>query len=170
MLSLDELSGRWFETQLLLRSPLTNDGDIDAALEAVHAGLMFIDRLGEFAIQIGESRGVLLRWVLPFDASTSVSDQSNVTVIGSFAGAGTGSATTPELAARFEAAIKPEEKALLVDGALALRKLVRVKLSDEADLKQGLVAANDTQAFLKGLVAHAEEVGSSPFTVLATLS
>jgi hypothetical protein len=76
---------------------------------------------------------------------------------------------TPHKEARFSAAIDSAAKAALLEGALAVRKLVRVKLSDEADLQQGTRAIIDTDTFLRGLCALAQQDGQSPYAVLHTL-
>jgi hypothetical protein len=164
---------------------------------------------------MGENRGMLLRWVLPFDgaqhvmqrfifciivvnfcycgyvnstllsmvtvytlymclifdsiATTSIADQSNVQGAGSYEGAGTGSAITPEQNKTFSAVIDESTKAELLAGALALRQLVRIKLSDEADLQQGLRAGTDTHTFLKEVRRAAMKEGISTYAYLQRL-
>ena len=86
--------------------------------------MVFIEQITRYAVEMNENRGLLLRWVLPFDASTSISDQSNVAGAGSFTGSGTGSAITTEQAAAFSSVINEQKKDVLLQGALALRKLV----------------------------------------------
>ena len=88
---------------------------------------------------------------------------------GSYDGAGTGSAISSEQDAVFSAAIDVAAKADLLQGALTLRQLVRVKLSDEADLKQGLQAVQDTHTLLHNLCRAAHERNMSPFALLQTL-
>ena len=102
-------------------------------------------------------------------ATTSIADQSNVQGAGSYEGAGTGSAITPEQDAAFSAVIDEAAKAELLAGALALRQLVRVKLSDEADLQQGLRAGTDTHTFLRGVRRAAKSEGTSVFAYLQKL-
>lgn len=168
-LSPTELSQRWGEVEFLLKSPLTSEEDVAKAEQAAAQGLHFIKDLTRFSQQMGENRGLLLRWVLPFDATTSIADQSNVQGAGSFEGAGTGSAITPQQNQAFSAVIDETTKAELLTGALALRQLVRVKLSDEADLQQGLRAATDTHAFLKELRLAAKKEGTSTHDFLQKL-
>ena len=89
--------------------------------------------------------------------------------MGSFAGSGTGSAVSAEDQARFSSFIDAAAKQRLTDGALQLRKLVRVKLSDEADLQQGITSISCVHDFLVGLLDKAKEDGSSPYALLQTL-
>ena len=102
-------------------------------------------------------------------ATTSIADQSNTQGAGSYDGAGTGSAISAEQDATFSAAIDEAARAGLVRGALTLRQLVRVKLSDEADLQQGLQAARDTHTFLHELSRAARAREMSVFALLQTL-
>jgi len=168
-LSPAELSQRWGEVEFLLKSPLTSEDDVANAEQAAAQGLRFIDDLTRFSQQMGENRGLLLRWVLPFDATTSIADQSNVQGAGSYEGAGTGSAITPQQDQTFSAVIDKTTKAELLAGALALRQLVRVKLSDEADLQQGLRAGTDTHTFLKELRLAATKEGTTTYAFLQKL-
>lgn len=102
-------------------------------------------------------------------ATTSIADQSNVQGAGSYEGAGTGSAITPEQNKTFSAVIDESTKAELLAGALALRQLVRIKLSDEADLQQGLRAGTDTHTFLKEVRRAAMKEGISTYAYLQRL-
>lgn len=168
-LSKEDLMCKHAEMQFLLRSPLTSDSEIDTASIAAAQGLAFIENLTHYSESMGENRGMLLRWVLPFDSTTSIADQSNVQAAGSYIGSGTGSAVSEEQQRRFSAVIDEAAKASLLEGAMTLRKLVRVKLSDEADLKQALVSVADTNAFLSALRARAHHDKITPFELLQTL-
>ena len=55
------------EVEFLLRTPLKTDAEILAAEEAAAQGLKFIDDLSRYSVEMDENRGMLLRWVLPFD-------------------------------------------------------------------------------------------------------
>ena len=156
---------KWGEVELLLRVPLENDQAITSAFQAAKDGLSFVEDITRYSEEMQENRGLLLRWVLPFDASTSISDQSNVDGAGSFAGAGTGSAITPEQESRFSNVIQPAARQRLVEGALAIRKLVRIKLSDEADLQQGIAAIQETSSFFAELHQIAQSTQRSPYQV-----
>ena len=102
-------------------------------------------------------------------ATTSIADQSNIEASGTYEGAGTGSAITPEQNEKFSAHIDETMKADLLSGALALRQLVRVKLSDEADLKQGLSAVQVTHTFLHELCRAANNNKMSQIALLQRL-
>jgi hypothetical protein len=169
VLSKGELLTRYGEVEFLLRTPLTNDADIITATQAAGKGLAFIESITRYALDMTENRGMLLRWVLPFDSSTSIADQSNIGGAGSFAGSGTGSAISVEQEARFSAVIDIATKKELLEGALALRKLVRVKLSDEADLQQGIISVTDTHNFLVALQQRAAHDGVLPYDLLTEL-
>jgi hypothetical protein len=169
LLSKEDLASRYGEMQFLLRSPLTSDREIDTASIAAAQGLAFIEQLTGYSQSMNENRGMLLRWVLPFDSTTSIADQSNIAAAGSYSGSGTGSAVSEEQQQRFSAVIDETAKGALLEGALALRKLVRVKLSDEADLKQGLASVTDTNTFLVALRARAQHDKMTPFELLQTL-
>lgn len=169
VMSKDELMRRYGEVEFLLRTPLTCNADIESAAQAAAQGIAFIEKITHFSQTMGENRGMLLRWVLPFDATTSISDQSNVAGAGDFEGSGTGSAITAEQDARFRAVIDESAKSQLLAGALALRQLVRVKLSDESDLKQGIASVTDTNTFLVNLQRVAEQEGSTPFALLQNI-
>jgi len=168
-MTLEELMQRYGEVEFLLRSPLKSDDDVSAAFEASKASLAFIEEITQLATKSGENRGMLMRWILPYDASTSLSDQSNIAAAGSFAGSGTGSAVSAEDQTRFSSFTDAAAKQRLTDGALQLRKLVRVKLSDEADLQQATVSIKSVHEFLTGLTSKAQEDGSSSYGLLQTL-
>ena len=70
-MTLEELMQRYGEVEFLLRSPLKSDDDVSAAFEASKASLAFIEEITQLATKSGENRGMLMRWILPYDASTS---------------------------------------------------------------------------------------------------
>lgn len=71
----------------------------------------------------GMSRGALLQVVLPFDNATSLADQA----------ATAHDAPLPSLPG-----IPRETLVVLREQAVALRRLIRVKMADEADLQQAI--------------------------------
>ncbi len=72
-----------------------------------------------YSNKLNVSRGILIRKILPFDENTSSNDQSSVK----------NNSVSIE-------GIDPDTGKLLRDQAISIRKLIRVKMADEADLKQ----------------------------------
>jgi hypothetical protein len=90
-------------------------------------------------------KGAILRHVLPFDEDTSSSDQARGRIT---AGTGTGTGTTTHGSSSSSssrrgngtvpAALQGHEAELeeMAEQAIALRRLIRVKMADEADFNQ----------------------------------
>ena len=57
----------------------------------------------------------------------------------------------------------------LRQSAVALRKLIRVKMSDEADLQQARTAAHMLSSFCKDVEKVSQLSGQSPIQVIRTL-
>jgi hypothetical protein len=102
------------------------------------------------------ARGKLLRVVLPFDENTSSNDQAMAAVGGNppLTDNGLGS---------------PRVLSQLREQATALRKTVRVKMADEADLRQALSAAKQLQCFCQDIELFARETGMTPAKIVAAL-
>ena len=58
----------------------------------------------------------------------------------------------------------------LKSGSIALRSLLRLKISDDADLDTARRSVMDVGDFFRLLSAHAETVGQKPFEILQTLA
>jgi hypothetical protein len=108
----------WGEVELLLRKTVEGNEDIGYVLTACEVGLLFIAQLGKYATSLGCSRGMLSRWILPYDTSTTAAEQSSVVqqVLQN---------VPPDLRGK----LTDNEVRYLVRGANAVRKLVRVKVS-----------------------------------------
>eukprot|EP00736_Rhodelphis_marinus_P006130 Rmarinus@m.24478 len=151
-----DLPIRWFEIGLLLRRPVDSDGDVKEAHAAACAGLFFLRRLEEVASRIGIARGVITRWILPFDANTDAHDQAASAVEG-------GVRLPPEAISNGLSESEAEE---MVSAAIRLRKLIRVKIADENDLRQAQQAAEATASFFSGVLLHAEKENKGPIDLL----
>ena len=117
------LAHKWVEVELLLRRPITCDEDIMYTMAASEAGLLFMDQLDKTAKSLNCLRGAISRWILPYDASTSVADQSSMIrqVLDS---------TPDDLQGR----LSEKHISYLVAGANSVRKLVRVKVRHTSEL------------------------------------
>ena len=60
------LSQQWGEVEFLLRKPMRNDADIEAAAASAKDGLRFLDELKQLAASLGVLQGSLSRWLLPY--------------------------------------------------------------------------------------------------------
>lgn len=111
------LAHKWVEVELLLRREITSDEDIMYSMAASEAGLLFMEQLDKTAKSLRCLRGTISRWILPYDASTSVADQSSVIrqVL----------RNTPE---DLQGKLSEKHVSYLVAGANSVRKLVRVKV------------------------------------------
>ena len=117
------------EVELMLRRPVDSDAEIQYTLACAEAGLLFLEQLEEKARALNVLRGTLSRWILPYDANTRCADQ-----------AATGGrparavlANAPEIV---RDRLSDKEIQYLVRGANSVRKLIRVKIADDADLDQ----------------------------------
>lgn len=100
---------------------------------------------------LGVLQGALSRWLMPFDANTSVADQSHVRV------------ANPNDSNSGKVVVNPSFKDVTVEKRremthqlMDLRKMVRVKIADDGDLAQALQAVTDMDAFFRLLVDEAK--------------
>lgn len=155
--TLDMRSG---EVEFLLRRPMNNDEDIEQTLVAAEAGLQFVDQLNQVAESVHLQRGTLSRWLLPFDTSTSVSEQQSVY-----------SSVAENIPGALHGKITEDKLKYLVDGVNGVRKLVRVKIADDNDLRTATEALQTTSKFLKRLQTTAQKLNDNgqqvtPFSLL----
>jgi DNA gyrase/topoisomerase IV subunit B len=66
--------------------------------------------------------------------------------------------------------LDPEQERSMVAQAVALRRLVRVKLADDADVQQAQTAIRELTDFVRDLESFSEEHGETSYDVLKTLS
>jgi hypothetical protein len=99
--------------QFLLRDPQRYLHDPDALRTQLSLCKAWIQDLTSKAAELNMSRGQLCRQILPFSEHTDAQDQASSVA---------------------------EEKDSLVIGAVNLRRFLRIKLSDENDLRQAIDA------------------------------
>ncbi|CAM9704371.1 unnamed protein product [Chrysoparadoxa australica] len=152
------LSQRWAEVEFMLREPILTDQDLTYSAAASEAGLIYMDKLNSKAKEMGVLQGQLSRWLLPYDAETSVSSQ-----IGSHPAAVL-DALPPEAAQCLTA----KEVTYLIQGATGVRRLVRVKMADDADLATAKDALKTLATFFAKLSEEARRRGGncSAYSVL----
>jgi len=114
----------------------------------------FSNTLSSVAETCGMPRGKLLRIILPFDENTSSNDQSLATSQG---------------AAAQELAVSPRVLDRLRDQAINIRKTIRVKMADEADLRQALAATKQLQSFCIDVEVYSKETGKAPINIIMGL-
>merc|ERR1711871_35990 len=122
---LDAVSGLWFEATLVLKHTPQTREDWKHLTTVTRNSKNFFDQMTKSAVSGGIPRGSLLQIVLPFDNVTSLSDQadtSHMTPLKSVPG------------------IPDNTLVTLREQAVTLRKLIRVKMADEADLNQAQMA------------------------------
>lgn len=142
----NRVKDEWGQVELLLRGQWKLDGGaVDDLGRRAEEGLRFLDGLASVAERVGVTSGVVSRWVLPFDSETDANDQANCKV-----------QHVPE-----SEALTPGERDDLTVGALSVRRLVRVKMADDNDLKQAKCALECIAKFHKRVVTIAEHRGQS---------
>jgi len=154
------LSEQWMTLQFLLRDGLEalwDDAAIAATLSTAEECLGFLGKLEDWARQLDMRKGALSRLLLPFDSETSSGDQATT--------ASQAPLGSPELDGR----IPNDERKELVSNAVALRRLVRVKVADCNDVEQAREALKLTATFLRSLKAKATEENCSMTAVLREL-
>ena len=133
---LDAVSGLWFEATLVLKHTPKTEEDWQYLKEVTKNSKNFFDQMTKSAVIGGIPRGSLLQNVLPFDNVTSLSDQadtSHMTPLKSVPG------------------ISDETLVTLREQAVTLRKLIRVKMADEADLNQAQMAITTLDKLITGV-------------------
>jgi len=172
------LGQKWGELMFLLRKPVASPTDVETTVATAREGLAFLDKLEALAEELGVLRGSLSRWLLPYDSETPTLDQAAgaaraMAAMG--AGATAGSSTAAQLRAGgvearlFEERISHETRTHMVQSAVGLRGLVRVKIADDADLGQARAAIGTVLHFFDGLHAASSKRGVAPFDLLKTL-
>ena len=111
---------------LLVRNPEENLKDLDRLKIKAKSGIEWVDLLTKMAQQTGKSRGFICRLLVPFDVNTNANDQAQT------------SSVFDELVSL---GIRSDDIQYLSEGAINLRKLLRVKLADDSDILQALDAS-----------------------------
>ena len=121
----------------LLREPSLYLCDLDKLEISVSRASKWLERMNKTAAELSFPLGNLCRLVLPFDNNTDANDQSNVKMI-------SGDINCP-VSSEFMNELRSE--------GIFVRKLLRVKLSDAADLSQ----AQSAIAMISKLLENKQE-------------
>ena len=166
------LCQRWFELSFLLRSPMRS---IESFYEIKHQtfkSLQFLAKLETLSNELGVLRGTLSRTLLPFNSNTSVSDQAAIAIASgnnTRMNMNTSMNINSNIQSSIIASIDIETRNMLVKQAICLRKLVRVKIADDADLDQAKEALQTIQRFCSLMLRYANQASKSLDQVLASL-
>jgi len=147
----------WFEAKLVLRTLPNTETGFELLRQGSREAGVFFSSLTAAAQRCGVPRGQLLRVVLPFDENTSSNDQA------------AGSRTSPAAASAILAALDPGAVEELRSRAVSLRRLLRVKMADEADLLQAVAAAELLKKFVGNVEGLAASRGVSPVSIVRGL-
>ncbi|CAE7675555.1 shoc2 [Symbiodinium sp. CCMP2592] len=158
--SRETLKQQWSLAQFLLRDGLeavASDSAIMRTARGAQDCLEFLDILEECAGKLGMRTGALSRMLLPFNSETDSGDQANSALEAPLG--------SPEL----EGLLSDRERQELVQRAVALRRLVRVKVADCADVQQARDSLQLIANFLNALRKTAEEEKRSLTCILREL-
>jgi len=155
--SIDDLRDRWGTCVYLLRSPDVRDAQaLEKTRQAAEDGVAYVEEVKTVAQRLKIRGGALSKMLLPYGEETSTLEQAHASNRAEYE--------------RLEELGLPESRAReLVDKALAARSLVRVKVADDNDLEQMLLACGELRDFFDDLEAHARTKGEGAFDVFATL-
>lgn len=154
------LSEQWQMLQFMLRNGLDalwDDKSIATTTSSVEDGLRFVESLEDWARQLKMRKGALSRMLLPFDSETDSGDQAS------------SAALAPLGSQELDGLIPTEERRNLVMQAVAVRRLIRVKVADCNDIEQAREALRLASNFLKQLKRKAAEEHRSMASVLREL-
>ncbi|CAM9202412.1 unnamed protein product [Ectocarpus sp. 4 AP-2014] len=173
------LDARWAEVEFMLCHEVDCEESLQYTIEATEAGLVFMDKLEEKAQELGVLKGQLSRWLLPFNADTSVEEQQAATprrfqesLLASSATSGTtdgvggggdsGISSGGDGAGRGSGSggLTEEEAEYLTDGARRVRQLVRLKIADDNDLNTAKEALMTMSGFFVSISEEAAKRGS----------
>ena len=141
----------------MLRSPDVRDAQaLNNTRQAAEDGVAYVEEVKRVAQKLKIRGGALSKMLLPYGEETSTLEQAHESNRAEYE--------------RLEELGLPEQRAReLVDKALAARSLVRVKVADDNDLEQMLLACGELRDFFDDLEAHARQKGEGAFDVFATL-
>jgi len=158
--AVSELSEQWGILQFLLRDgceALWDDAAIGSTSSRVDSSLSFLVRLEELAKSLNMRKGALSRMLLPFDSETSSGDQAST------------AALAPLGSQELEGLIPNDERRDLVSQAVALRRLIRIKVADCNDIEQARESLRLAGKFLRSLKHKAVEEQRTMTSVLREL-
>jgi len=142
----------------MLRKPVNSDEDMNYTLASAEAGLIYLDQVAAKASSLGVLQGTFSQWLLPYGEHTSASEQASR------------QATSAALAAIPECYrhhFSDKEVAYLIRGANSVRKLIRVKIADDADIRQAYESLKTAVRFYRKVHTDAKRRGVGPFDLLA---
>ncbi|CAM9582591.1 unnamed protein product, partial [Scytosiphon promiscuus] len=160
------LDARWAEVEFMLCHEVNCEESLQYTIQATEAGLVFMEKLEEKARELGVLKGQLSRWLLPFNADTSVERQQAATprrfqesLLALSANHGTATGGGP---------LTEAEAAYLTAGARRVRQLVRVKIADDNDLNTAKEALATMAGFFTSISEEAAKRGgnATAFSVL----
>jgi len=154
------LKQQWSLVQFLLRDgleALASDAAIMATARGAQKCLEFLDTLEEHASKFGMRTGALSKLLLPFNSETDSGDQANSAL------------EAPLGSSELDGLLSDRERQELVQRAVALRRLVRVKVADCADVEQARDSLLLIVEFLQALQRTAEEEQRSLTSILRDL-
>ena len=125
----NNICNRWFEMKFLLRNPINNIEQFYEIKNIATNSLNFLIKLSQIAKELNVLKGTLSRELLPFNSNTNVSDQASYTNI-----------LINNNNSKLIKLIDINTRNEMINNAIMLRKLVRVKIADDADLDQARTA------------------------------
>lgn len=155
-----KLSEQWGMLQFMLRNGCDNfwdDKAIRRTSDTVDEGLQFLQSLEDWSKQLQMRKGALSRMLLPFDSETDSGDQAS------------SAAMAPLGSSELDGLIPTDERRKLVTQAVALRRLIRVKVADCNDIAQANEALRLAADFLQELGRKAGEEQRTMTSVLREL-
>lgn len=151
---------QWDAVQFLLRDGLDafwDDAAITATARKAEECVDFLQKLEEAATRLGVRKGALSRMLLPFNSETNSGDQAD-------------SALESALGSHeLDGLMSDDERRELVASAVMLRKLIRVKVADCADVDQAHASLRVLISFLQDLRRTAESEQRSMTSLLREL-
>ena len=154
------MSQRWGEVEFLLRIPIDSNGDVDLVHRTAYQSILLLNDIESISASLGVLQGALSRALMPYGVNTHAADQSwysrpqDENIV-----------PTTDILDR----LGERECNILRSRLTDLRKLVRVKIADDGDLKQAHRAVTDIDAFCRLLGKQALKEGITPYDVLRTL-
>jgi len=154
------LRRQWDLVQFLLRDgleALADDAAITKTMKQAGECLEFLKNMEEYASRLGMRKGALSRMLLPFDLETNSKDQASTAL------------EAPLGSHELNGLVSNSERKELVAKAVLLRRLVRVKVADCADVEQAQESLRLTSSFLHELKRLAAEEQRSMTSILREL-
>lgn len=148
------------QVELLLHDGSEGIRDMEALLRTKQTAencLSFLIRLEEWAKVLDMRKGQLSRLILPFDSTTSIDGQAN------------GALLAPLGSCELDGLIPNGERRKLVASAVILRRFIRIKVADCADLNQAFDSLKLIVKFVREMQQTALEQQCAPEVRSSTL-